>query len=309
MIKRINVDLQNVERISGGLALCLGYFDGLHVGHLALITEAKKTGQPVGIITFANSNDLLATRRNRQLTSIDDRLHLLDEMGVDYLFVIDFTLEIRDMEADDFVKNVIIALGATYVICGEDFHFGRGAQGGISNLRDDFKSAFKTLVVKPILDAEGNKISSSLIKKYLDTGEIEKANQLLGREYIIYGKVKHGFGNGKGFGFPTANLDLLANYVVPKNGVYAVRVLYQGQLYWGAANIGTHPTIMETTDSQIEVFILDFHSVVYTQNIGLYFVRRLRDEVKFASISELKRAMAEDVEKVRALSISVSLEK
>lgn len=278
-------------------ALCLGFFDGLHLGHQKLINEALKEHSSVYVLTFTGPLKAL-TRQHAEdivLTPLKEKEELLGSMGVKRLFVLPFNETIRDMDPEQFIKDYLLPLKVSDIYIGTDFRFGKEAKGDSRLLAKYFNVH---LVPFAMIDKE-RKISTTYILSLLKEGKIEDANKLLGRTYRLPGKVVKGLHNGTSIGFPTANISVEGNAAVPKNGVYATKVLFRNKTYLSMTNIGTHPTIDQLSRPIIETNLFDYEGDLYDDEIYLYFLSYLRDETKFASLDDLKNQLEKDEEYVR----------
>lgn len=275
-----------------GIALCLGFFDGLHLGHQALIRKALKENKEVGVLTFTGSMKSLTNQRSQDLvlTSLKERGQLLDKMGVKCLFVLPFTQDVCSMSPLDFISNVLKPIGISRIYIGSDFRFGYKAEGDASLLG----KYFKVEIVDFVMSDENRKISSRDIISLIQRGEIKEADALLGREYSIEGTVAHGFHNGTSLGFPTANIVPDDTFVIPSNGVYATKLLFKGKYYLSMTDIGTHPTIDKLDKPDIETNIFDFDEDIYNDPAVLFFIDRIRDEKKYDSIADLVNQLHHD---------------
>ena len=264
--------------------LCLGFFDGLHIGHKFLINKAKQLNENVGVLTFVGALKNLTNKRDTKalLTSLEDRKEILQNMGVKYLFVAEFNLDIMNMSKDVFLEKMIKPLNIDTLVVGNDYTFGSKASGNV----DYLKTKFKVEVVDFVLE-DGKKVSTSEIINYIKEGKILKANELLGRYYSIKGVVEHGLSNGTRLGFKTANIKPKDNYVFPKKGVYATYVKIEGKTYLSMTNIGNHPTIDRLDYESIEANIFDFEEDIYQKEVEVYFLEFMRDEKKFDSVNDL----------------------
>lgn len=276
----------------GQLSLCLGLFDGLHKGHIKLISQALKESMEVGVLTF--EGELKQMTENREggiLTSISDREEMLKSMGVSSLFVLPFNESVYNMPAEDFINDVLKPLEPEAIYIGKDFRFGKGALGDYKTLL----KYFKVVLVEFVTDEDNNKISTKAIISMIRGGDILKANACLGRNYRISGKVIHGLGNGgKVLGYPTANIALSSDYVIPKNGVYATRFIIDGRGYLSMTDIGHHPTIDGLKSLSIETNIFDFVGNIYSDNVKVEFLDYIREEKKFDTIGELMLQLRRD---------------
>jgi len=274
----------------------LGYFDGVHLGHQELIKHISQMSQNKAvlssILTFSDSIDkVLGKDFLGEITPLNHRLKLFEELGIDICYVLEFNEEIAKLSKDDFITEILNKLNIQGCVCGQDYHFGYKGQGDINYLKEyfdvdvvDFKiDSFDTSV----------KISSSTIIKYIKEGRIDVANSLLGKPYKIIGRVIKGLGNGHKIGFPTANIEY-GDYVLPLNGVYAVKINVNNNEYKGLCNIGTHPTIDELNKESLEVYILDFDQDIYDEEVEISFIKRLRDEKHFENVENLKKQLKSD---------------
>lgn len=286
-----NFNKQN-ERIN----LCLGFFDGLHIGHQHLINSAKQPGVKVGVFTFGGSVKSLTDKRKDRglLTTIEDRKELLSSIGVDYLFVVEFSPSIMNMSSLDFVDKILSSLPIKSIFVGSDFRFGAKAQGDVNLL----KKYYPVEVVDFVFDERG-KVSTSEIIKLITNKKIEEANKLLGRNYYVKGEVKHGLSNGARLGFRTANILVIDAYLIPPRGVYATILTYNNKQYLSMTNIGTHPTIDELDAPTIETNIFDFDQDIYSSQVKLEFVEYIRSEKKFSSINELINELTNNKEYIQ----------
>lgn len=297
-MKTLKLKLYEVDYIDD-LALCLGFFDGLHQGHLQLVKESLQCNLKSAVMTFSISPFFYSKHKKEQLlTPIEERKKILEALGINYLIVLEFDDEVMKLSKEDFIEKVIIKLGAKKIICGFDYSFGYRAEGKVNDLVNLSKGRYEVKVIEKVLDEE-EKISSTRIVNLIKNGQIEKANELLTRPYKIIGTVVKGLQNGRKFGFPTANVKPLYSYVLPKNGVYIGKVIVDDKEYLSMINIGRHPTIMELEEPIIETHILDYSSDIYGKRIEVIFYSFLRNEQKFASFEELIKMLSKNKEDVR----------
>lgn len=290
------------SRIDSGTVITVGSFDGVHLGHKAifekLTTAALSEDLKSLIVTFDphprkvlgdGSQDL------KLLTTLDEKIALFEQMGIDLLQIIHFTKEFSRLSYIEFVENILVGkLNVKEMVIGHDHHFGRDREGGWDKLIDLGKRhGFSVKQVDP-LTANGKIISSSVIRQFLEEGEIEKANEFLGRSYSIRGRVVKGDGRGKELGYPTANILLDdADKVLPKRGVYAVDVIYNDRIFKGMMNIGYRPTF-NFDPLTLEVHIFNFNAYIYENSLDIRFKKYIRDERKFSSADELIVQLNED---------------
>lgn len=288
------IKLSKNYRSSEPLALAIGLFDGVHKGHKELLKTIKSSGYKPAVLTFSN---LFKDKHNSSffLSSLEDRERILQNLGIDALFYLEFE-DIKNVSPLDFIEDYLSDLNIATLVVGEDFRFGRKAEGDIALLRKTLKHS--EVIDIPLLSENGEKLSTTSIIARLEAGDVESATKDLDRYYQIRGVVNHGLANGTKLGFPTANISLAFPYVIPKAGVYETRLIYQGHSYLSMTNIGCHPTISKLTDSSIEVHIIDFHKDIYGEEVALDFIEYLRPEVKFATTCELQAQLRSDRERI-----------
>ncbi|HMS62861.1 MAG TPA: bifunctional riboflavin kinase/FAD synthetase [Solirubrobacteraceae bacterium] len=277
--------------------VAVGTFDGVHVGHRAVIEGADTVltfdPHPVSVISPGNEPKLL--------TTLERKGELVGALGVGELVVIPFDREFAGRSARQFIDDVLVArLGATHVSVGENFHFGNRAQGDAELLRADER--FETRVA-PLLEVDGEIVSSSHIRGLVAGGALEYAGTLLGTPFVVDGPVAHGDKRGRTLGYPTANLVPREGYARPGHGVYACRVrTADGRLHAAATNVGVRPMFESGLGELIEAFLLDFEGDLYDQPLRVEFLRRLRGEKRFDSVDALLEQMALDVEATRMVA-------
>ncbi len=272
------------------LSLVLGNFDGVHIGHAQLINYARNNSNGnLGVFTF----DKPLKTIEGCLTSLDDRIEIFKELGVDYVFIILTDDNFKKMSYIKFVDLILKKLNPVKIFCGPDFKYGFNAQGDVYYLKERFSEVY---ILNYVNDHNGHKISSSSIRELIKEGNIYEANRRLGRIYTIKGVVSKGKGKGLSFGFPTANLTLSDNYAVPKEGVYVTKTNVNGHILRSLTNIGKNPTIADNNKLTIETYIFDFQDELYGKEISVAFYSRLRDEIKFDSTKELIEQLEKDMD-------------
>ena len=275
------------------LSLCLGFFDALHKGHLELINKAKEFDLPVGVLTFSKSpRTLLLNKDEEIINTLEMKEKILSDYKVDYLFILELSWDILKMDKEDFINKVLCGLNAKNIICGFDYSFGSKGSGKPEDLIASNK--FNVSIISPIVNLENVKISSTLVHELIKEGKIEEANEYLTRPYKILGEVKHGFKIGRTISYKTANIELSDLFNMPKNGVYATKVIINNKSYKSMTNVGVHPTINELNKPLIETYIIDFDGDIYLQKVELEFYKYIREEKKFSSIEELKHQLIKD---------------
>jgi len=293
-----------------GSVVTIGNFDGVHKGHVEIIRHLKGRSRtldlPAIVVTFEPHplKVLSPVTAPPMITTFNQKVALIAEMGIDCLAVATFTPEFAQMKADDFVRDILCdSLGMRHIVIGHDYAFGRGREGNYMTLKKiGTERGFTLEDMNPIGDG-GIIFSSSLVRRMLADGDVVSASKILGRYHMIAGTVVHGREIGQTLGFPTANIST-PNELIPADGVYAVMVSVDGQLVKGACNIGMNPTFDGGTHT-IEVFLLDFSGQIYGREIAVCFVQRLREVRKFSDASTLMRTIRQDVERTRMILDSV----
>ncbi len=284
----------------------VGTFDGVHVGHSKIFESMKDLAEECDgetlVITFHPHPRLVIHPDSKNLKFINNlerKYDLIENNGIDHLVIIPFTKEFASMDASSFVKDILVdKIGVCELVVGYDHHFGKNREGSFDELLGlAGKFGFKVKQI-PAQDIDDIAVSSTKIRNALNAGDIKTANMLLGYEYSITGTVVGGNKIGRKIGFPTANIELQDEYkLITAMGVYACRVLWDGKLYLGMGNIGFRPTI-NNSDLTIEVHIFDFDTEIYDETITIFFVDRIRDEVKFKDLAALKEQLRLDEETV-----------
>ena len=301
---RIVRGLESYPPDVGASVVALGTFDGIHLGHRAILGTAVARGrerrQPVVACTFDRHpmEVLNPARAPVPLTTLAERLELIAETGVEVSVVLAFTAELAAVEPEVFVKDVLVGrLHAQEVVVGYNHTFGRGARGDAVLLgRIGDPLGFVTHVVPPLL-VDGVPVSSSEVRAALKQGDVRRAARYLGRPYAIAGTVTRGAGRGRILGFPTANLDPERPLLLP-TGVYACRATVGGGEHRAVVNVGVRPTFGDNALA-IEAYLMDVSADLYDRPLRLEFVARLRGERKFAGVDELCAQIARDVEAAR----------
>lgn len=281
-------------------ALALGTFDGLHLGHMAVIRQAKAAAQTLGlapaVFTFSQSpsgSPAVVTARDKRL--------LLESAGIARMYPADFS-SLKDMDAEAFVLNVLFSsLNARQLSCGSDFRFGRGAAGDTALLAGLCQSRGVSLSIVPPVNLEGQKVSSTRIRQAVEAGDIPRANRLLGRPFGFSLEVIHGNHIGTGLGTPTINQALPGNFVLPRFGVYAAWCRIGGKYYYGVCNIGVKPTV--GSDRVLaETWMPDFSGDLYGKRVRLFLLDFIRPERKFSSLDELKKEIRQNAAQAKDIA-------
>jgi len=288
--------------------ITIGNFDGVHIGHQKIFDFVKKKAKQISgtsvVITF-NPHPIKVLYKEHPLkliTTNEDKIKLIEKCGIDITISIPFTHEFAQIEAEDFVKNILIEkFNAKWIVVGYDYRFGKGRKGDKELLKKLGKTyGFKVTVLKAY-KKRGKILSSTAVRNALFEGNIKEANQFLGRAYHVDGEVIKGMGRGSSvLGYPTANF-VPKQEIIPKQGVYAVKVTIPSlKTFNGVANIGKNPTFGNINMSY-EVHILDFKGNLLGKTIRIHFIERIRDEKKFGSPQELKENIAHDIEIARKI--------
>lgn len=284
------------EKIKRQCVVMLGAFDGLHLGHKRLIDTARSVASRMGLhsvlYTFTNNPKM----ENRALLTKDRKIELCEAMGVDAVYFQDFTDGFKRMEPENFIEYIKNVLNAAAVVVGFDYRFGYRHGGSISELKN---CGFELYVVHEV-KLSGRKVSSTAVREFLNGGEIEKANDMLGYAFALDGKVSDGRRVGRSIGFRTANICPAEGIVIPGNGVYSTMTTVDGKKYLSVTNIGTKPTF-GLDYVTVETHILGFDGEIYGKNIRVEFFLRLRSEKAFASNEELSVQIKKDVENTKKL--------
>ncbi len=282
----------------------LGYFDGVHIGHQELAKEAQKLAKELGgypgAFTFNGKLYTKSIPMRGMLCSANEKCELLQNFGLEEVYLVDFTDWMRDLPPGDFVRLILHErLKCKAVIIGPSFTFGRGGLGKPDLMSLECAKLDILCKVIPEVIVDGEPVSSSRIRNILFEGGITNANRLLGHRFTLHGNVVHGVGIGKQLGFPTANIDIPNPMkIVPGGGVYACFSWVQGVRYKSAVSIGSRPTFLGG-DRSLESHILDFGQEIYDRDIRLEFVEKVRDQIKFESKEALIAQIKKDVEKIR----------
>lgn len=283
----------------------IGSFDGVHRGHRFVIgqvvSQAREEGLEAVVVTFAN-HPLQVLREGfmpQMLLTTEEKIEMLRKTGVDKVVVLEFTRELSRLSAREFMRDVLAKkVGARRLLVGYDNHFGHDGKGLEDYVEYGKELGIEVREIEAFSPADGGvALSSTAIRNALLTGEIERANALLGYSYFIEGLVVKGFQNGRQLGYPTANLRVEELKLVPENGVYLVR----NEMGFGMLNIGTRPTLHNGKERSIEVHLFDFHGDLYGKALKIEILHHLRREREFGSLEELKWQLAEDEQRCREM--------
>ncbi len=296
--------LENITQPFKNAVITIGNFDGVHIGHQVLFHEVIEKADAIDGTSIAMTfepHPMRVLKKNGHpalITLYEQKTELIERSGMEVLICIPFTKQFASLSAEDFIKNLLIdKIGMKAIIVGGDYTFGKNREGNLAVLKSFASQLDYEVIVADWIKAARNvsdHISSTKIRELVMAGEVEPARKMLGRHYQIRGLVIKGRDRGgKLLGIPTANINL-QDELCPKTGIYAVTVEYHNRLYKGVANIGYSPTFNDN-EFTVEVHLLDFAENIYGEKIRVNFIERIRDEKKFADISELKDQINRDI--------------
>lgn len=280
-------------------AVCLGIFDGIHLGHRALIEKtvsiAKEKNIKSSMLTFYKK------AAGSKIQSLETQINIVRELGIDTFFILDFNEELKNKSPEEFIDEYLVSyIKAKEVICGFNYRFGKDRKGSSDTLKA-FENKGYNLTVVPEVKIGEETVSSTLIKKYLSEGNVKKANLFLSGCYMVEGCVREGKKIGRTINFPTVNICAPYECCNLKAGVYAVDIEIDGNKYHGISNIGKAPTVRNSDEIVIETYIIDFSSDVYNKNVKVYFKDFIREEKKFQSLEELKETISLNLETAKKI--------
>ncbi|MGM8364093.1 bifunctional riboflavin kinase/FAD synthetase [Virgibacillus sp. W0181] len=288
----------------------IGFFDGIHKGHQKVIRTAVKQAQKKkmasAVITFSPHPSVILKRDQtvdvKYITPLPEKQELMRKLQVDRLYIITFNNELSALPPQQFIDHFIIGLNIKHVVAGFDFSFGYKGKGNMQNINQFSSGLFSSEAIDKV-EEDDEKISSTKIRKLLNEGNMKKANTLLGRHLTVSGKVIDGAKRGRTIGYPTANLQIDKEALLPKTGVYAVKTYIQGdeKAWEGMANLGTNPTFTDDTDVSLEVHLLDFDADLYGKNLTIEWHQFIRDEEKYDDVNDLIKQIQEDEQTIRAI--------
>lgn len=291
---------ESAESNGENTIIALGSFDGLHKGHMALITkvvdEALLSGNNSMVYTFTNHPLTVAApeRAPKLIMDTEQKLEVLKNHGVDMVALVDFTMEYMQTGAEEFIKILFDKYKAVGFVVGFNYRFGFKNTGDVNMLRELSKKYGFSLHVIEAKSDESGIISSTRIRELIKNGKVEEASNLLIEPFMLRGTVIHGKQNGRKIGFPTANMTINESMLIPKVGVYYTNVRYDGKSYKGITSVGYNPTIAEDNQMTIETYILNFDEDIYGKEIQLYFIEWMRPEEKYDSLDDLVQQLRVD---------------
>ena len=299
--------INNILPAHHGCVLTIGNFDGVHRGHAEVISKlvkkARQLNVPATLMTFEPQPQEMfrGDSAPARLSTLRDKIVLLEELGIDRLVCINFNAKFAEMSAEDFIEKLLVqALGVKYLVVGDDFCFGKERMGNFDMLRSSGEKHQFAVVSTQSFILGDKRVSSTEIRELLAKGQMEQARRLLGHPFTLCGRVAHGEEIGRTIGFPTANI-ALKRQVSPVRGVFAVRLYWDNSdVYDGVANLGFRPTV-NGQKCQLEVHIFDFDGDLYGRNIEVELVAKIRDEQPFQSLEALKKQINNDANKAKDL--------
>ncbi len=297
------LDLEKEHMFPIPTVVCIGYFDGIHRGHQKLIEKtnelAEKYSCESAMITFdPDPKEALSGNKAYHITPLNQRINLAVQFGIQNIFIIRFTQEMASLSPADFTNKILGRCNIRALVCGYDFRFGVRGSGDADMLKELL--SVEVAVVPPVMDEKG-RISSTRIITLINDGEVEEADRLLGYPFEIVGFVKHGRAKGRTIGFPTANVAVTDDYILPLPGVYAGYAICDGVRYKAMINLGHNPTFNYTSRLSLEVHLLDFDGDIYGYRLRVQFMKYIREEIAFKVADNLKMQLERDVRTVREL--------
>jgi len=292
--------------LANGRIIALGYFDGVHMGHGGLLRKAKEMAREHGLtaaaVTFFPHPSVLLTGKSVPLLStVEDRVSLMESLyEMDEVLPLPFDISMMQMPWEDFLTEILLKdFGARGLVCGHDFRFGHKGEGTPEKLKEFCsKNGLPCAVIQEI-QIEGETASSTLIRRLITQGDMEKAVRFLGHPHLLTGVVEGGKHRGHTWGIPTANIPFPKDIAVPQFGVYATTATVEGKTYLAVTNVGVHPTVGEMPAPVAEAWLLDFEGDLYGKEISLRFYHRIREERKFPSVEEMAAEIRRNAQEVR----------
>lgn len=298
-------DFMSLQHSSEAITACIGFFDGLHKGHQVLINEVIKTAEATGtesaLITFSPDPWTVLNKHSKvnHITPIKDKLQVAKELGLDHFITIHFDENTMRLSPQEFIEKILLRINVKHLVVGQDFRFGHKGAGDVTYLKEHASMFFDTHVMAIDKDND-EKIGTTQITQAILKGDMELASRLLGRPYHVSGLVVPGKQQGRKIGFPTANIDVVDEYVMPAGGIYVGYLWIDGVPHESVLNIGYNPTFNTNPYISVESYILDFDEDIYGKHVKQTFLVRLREEKKFDSIEALVEQMDQDVLDARA---------
>ncbi|MDO4903830.1 MAG: riboflavin biosynthesis protein RibF [Limosilactobacillus sp.] len=299
----------NKDQIPDGpVVLAMGFFDGVHRGHKAVINTALKIARerqlPLAILTYSHAPGIVYHQYKagfKYLTPAPRKAAIMHELGADIVYMVSFTSAYASQEPQDFVDNFLMALHPEVVVAGFDHTYGKKDVATMERLPEYAKGRFEVVTVPKLTVEDGDgKVSSTYVRECLTNHKIEEANEALGYTYTTTGLVVHGFARGRTLGLPTANIDTPETEIVPPIGVYVTEVKIQGKWYGGMASVGYNVTFGKADEPTVEIYLFDFDQMIYGEEVSVRWYKYLRGEIKFDSADALVDQMKQDEKDARA---------
>lgn len=285
--------------------MALGFFDGIHVGHAALINmikqRADETGAEPAVLTFdVHPDNLVFNKTVPLINSAEDRKHILKRcFGIDEVVVIHFNQRVMRMDWQAFLDEIIDEMNLRWIVVGHDFRFGYKGLGTAAKLKEYCEGRGVGCDIIPAVCRDGVIVSSTLIRRLIESGEMEKANEYLGHPHTLTDVVRSGYHLGTQMGTPTINMGFPQGIIIPRHGVYAAKAYIDGQEYMSVTNVGIRPTVSDSGNVNVESFLLDFRGNLYGHQARIDFYKFLRPEHKFADVEALAAQIKSDAQTTR----------
>lgn len=299
---KLYTQLQDIRQLYPNIVVALGTFDGIHYAHKQIIAQAAQKAREINgtgaVLTFSN-HPLAVINPSHcppQIITQKIKAQLIEQLGIDVLLNIPFTPEFLKWSPQYFIAKLVEYLNPRCIVVGPNYSYGYKGTGTPKTLLEAGEKFGFEVDIFHTITLDGKVVSSTNIRKLIAAGKISEASHLLGRPVSFEGKVVRGDGRGHTLGYPTANIAIAPALVLPRNGVYAVHLTIQGDIWEGIANVGIIPTFPQDRNKRIEVYIFGFEGNLYGQNVTVTFLSHIRDERKFSSASELKKQIVHDIQ-------------
>jgi riboflavin kinase/FMN adenylyltransferase len=300
--------LSHLEPLKNGCVLTIGNFDGLHLGHLEVIKKLAERGRvlnlPVVVMTFEPQplEYFLGENAPSRLMRLREKVIRFSKLPVDNLLIVRFNQYFADYDAEQFIESILVnKLNIKHLVVGDDFHFGKARRGTMLMLKEKGNLFGFNVEDTGSYQVNGLRVSSTLIRDALGEGNLALAEKLLGCSYSVCGRVAHGDKRGRTIGYPTANIQMFRKNT-PINGVFAITMTgIEGYEFKGVANVGSRPTVNGSSKIILEVHLFDFHREIYGLYVEVHFKQKIRDEMRFQSLDELKGQIVKDVAEAKKI--------
>lgn len=285
--------------------LALGFFDAIHIGHRYLLAKAKALALSLHtkllVLTFDDNFLSTLGKDSKEIYLFEEKKEILLELGVDFVEKLPSSKEFLQLSKNDYLQFLSLTYQPQAIVAGNDYRFGKNAEGNIHDLMQFFTDTQTSVHICDLLQTNSHKVASTDIRKMLESGEIEAANKLLAQPFFISGVVEHGHNIGSKLNFPTANISFDTNKIIPKLGVYYVKIKIDGKLYKGIANVGNRPTFWENK-IKVESFIINFDKQIYGKKITVYLHKYIREIKKFDNLAQLQEQIKKDFTLVEGIN-------